>query len=77
MSLRNILVKLIIAFMDSIRPFLGPRGVCIYHPYTCRKYVRANLQEKPIYLALPLIFLRLISCNPLTAIYWKVRHKKL
>jgi ribonuclease P protein component len=66
--------KFIHAIIDSIRLQLGPRGVCIY-PVTCRQYMKAMLKQKPFYVALPLIFFRLLSCNPITALYFRVKNK--
>lgn len=50
----------------TIRPLLGTRFVCIY-PLDCMTYAESILISKPIWKALPLITLRVLSCNPITA----------
>jgi putative component of membrane protein insertase Oxa1/YidC/SpoIIIJ protein YidD len=56
------------------RQLLGPAYVCIY-PVTCPDYARAMLTHKPFYVSIPLIALRLLSCNPLTALIRHVHYK--
>ncbi|MCF7899622.1 membrane protein insertion efficiency factor YidD [Candidatus Babeliales bacterium] len=51
---------------------MGPSKVCIYH-ISCREYTKAILDQKPIYISIPLIIVRLLSCNPITAIFFKIR----
>lgn len=68
------LLKIIFFLIDSIRPILGRRGTCIYH-ITCTEYAKAILQEKSFFVAIPLIILRVLSCNPLTVLYWKIKAK--
>ncbi|MFA5306260.1 MAG: membrane protein insertion efficiency factor YidD [Candidatus Babeliales bacterium] len=63
------------AFYATIRRLLGPANVCIY-PVTCPDYARALLTQKPLYISIPLITLRLISCNPLTAFIRRFWYKK-
>ena len=65
--IRWLVIYLIIFLIDSIRPLIGPSNVCIY-PVSCRNYAKKVLTEKNILVALTLIFLRLISCNPITAL---------
>ena len=67
----KITTRLILACINLIRPILGPRGVCIYH-IPCQDYAVDTLETKPLYKALPLIFLRVLSCNPLTK--WWQKH---
>lgn len=57
------------------RPLLGPDQVCIYH-VSCSEYAKAILGQKPLYKSIPLITLRLLSCNPLTALIFNLRYKK-
>lgn len=59
----------------TFRRLLGPANVCIY-PVTCPDYARALLTQKPLYISVPLITLRLISCNPLTALVRYLWFKK-
>lgn len=63
------------ALYETIRRLLGPANVCIY-PVTCPDYARALLTQKPLYISIPLITLRLISCNPLTALIRRLWFKK-
>jgi putative component of membrane protein insertase Oxa1/YidC/SpoIIIJ protein YidD len=58
--------------IDSFRPLFGPPGCCIY-PITCRDYAKIALQEKSIFIAIPLIIFRLLSCNPITGIFLRLR----
>ncbi len=51
----------------AIRSTLGYWDVCIY-PVSCGRYARYTLQNKNIFIALPLIILRVLSCNPITGI---------
>lgn len=67
-------VGIISLCIDAIRPLLGPRSVCIY-PVTCRCYVKNILRQKPLYLSVPLIAFRLLSCNPATALYRRYKHR--
>lgn len=64
------IARIIIACIDIVRPLLGPSGCCIY-PVTCREYARQQLVEKPLYQALPLIVVRLLSCNPITRLFMR------
>jgi putative component of membrane protein insertase Oxa1/YidC/SpoIIIJ protein YidD len=63
------------ALYETLRRLLGPTGVCIY-PVTCSNYAHALLTQKPLYISVPLITLRLISCNPLTALVRYLWFKK-
>lgn len=68
MSIKTIFVTIISFLIDSIRPFLGPKGCCI-HPVTCRTYAKDMLHNKSIFIAIPLIIIRVLSCNPINGIY--------
>jgi len=57
-----------------LRQLLGPRGVCIY-VLSCRAYAREVLRQYPLYKAVFLIGVRLMMCNPFTAIWWKRKEK--
>lgn len=72
--IKNFIVKFITAFVDSIRPFLGPKGSCIYKT-TCRQYAKETLKKNNIFIAIPMICLRILSCNPITAIFLKFKKK--
>ncbi len=56
-----------LAFMyQTLRPFLG-LTVCIY-PESCGRYALRQLEAKPFWISVPLILLRLLSCNPINGI---------
>jgi len=71
--------RLFIATFDVIRPVFGfISGACIY-PVSCSDYAKHTICTKPFYKSIPLIFLRVLSCNPITALFirWKnSKHKK-
>ena len=71
-KITKIIKNILIFLMDSIRPLLGPRGTCIY-PITCRQYTRNTLKQRSLFIALPLIVLRVLSCNPITALFLNVK----
>ena len=73
-KLRKIPGKIIYFLIIVMRPMLGPSHVCIY-PVTCTNYAREQLQTKSLFIAIPLIVLRVLSCNPITAIIMRVKHK--
>ncbi len=62
--------QVVFFIFDAIRPILGPPGCCIYS-ITCRDYAKITLQKKPVYFAIPMIVLRILSCNPITALFLK------
>ncbi len=74
-KIKSFVIRLLNAFICSVRPALGPSGTCIY-PVTCTQYANDVLTHRPIYIALPLIFMRIISCNPITALIRKYKSKK-
>ncbi len=61
------------------RQLMGPANVCIY-PIPCPDYAQYLLKNKPLYVSIPLITIRLISCNPVTALirhmYFQITSKK-
>ena len=71
--------RLFIAIFDVIRPVFGfIGGACIY-PVSCSDYAKQMICAKPFYKSIPLVILRVLSCNPLTALFmrWKnSRHLK-
>ncbi|MCK4651428.1 membrane protein insertion efficiency factor YidD [Candidatus Babeliales bacterium] len=71
--IKKIIINIINSIIDSIRPLLGPSGCCIY-TISCRQYTKIILQQKPFYLSIPLIIIRIISCNPITAIFIKIKN---
>ncbi|MFH1643685.1 MAG: membrane protein insertion efficiency factor YidD [bacterium] len=75
-QIKPIIFSFIEAVYTSIRLSLGMRnvGVCIYH-VRCSEYAKITFQQKPFYLAIPLITLRVLSCNPITAIILKIYNK--
>jgi|GEM_PF-1060876 len=77
MRLKNkkIHIKIINFLIDAIRPILGPSNTCIY-PVSCRNYAKATLENKPLFFAIPLIILRILSCNPITAIYLRIKNRR-
>ncbi|MBX9831080.1 membrane protein insertion efficiency factor YidD [Candidatus Babeliales bacterium] len=60
--------RFIIAFFDLIRPFFGYMNVCCIYPFSCSDYAKLTLQETFFPIALIKITLRVLSCNPLTAL---------
>ena len=69
----NLFRRILTACIDVIRPALGPSNVCIYAPdVTCGNYAKEQIAAQPLYKAMPRIFLRLLSCNPLTIFVWWV-----
>ena len=64
------------ATLSALRRLLGPINVCIY-PLRCVDYVPVVFKQKPLYKSIPLITLRLLSCNPITAfvriIYFRIK----
>ena len=74
MFLKKFIIKLISLLIDSIRPFLGPMGNCCIYPITCSQYAKQTLKQKPFYISIPLIILRVISCNPLTALFFRIKN---
>ena len=78
-KIKKIILKLIFLLIDSVRPLIGPEKACIY-PISCTSYTKGIFHTQPLYKAIPLVAFRLLSCNPLTAIFWKIRnlfHKKV
>lgn len=73
-KLKYIIIDYIDLLMQAARPFLGRSGVCIYG-LSCPDYARMALRAYRVPKALALIGLRVISCNPLTALYWKVTRR--
>lgn len=73
-KLKKIFLKIIYFLFNITRPFLGPKNVCIYHE-ACPNYAKRQLETRSIFIALPLITLRVLSCNPLTVLYWKIKSK--
>ncbi len=71
-KIKQMFLKIIFFIMDSLRPFVGPPETCIY-PVSCTEYTKAILQHKPLYIAIPLVIIRLLSCNPITSLYWKIK----
>lgn len=63
----NILHRLLIAAFDTIRPVFGFRYLTCIYPISCSDYAKTTIQTKRLYVAIPLIVLRVVSCNPLTA----------
>ena len=74
MHLKKIFNTIVFFIFDAIRPMLGPPGCCIY-PITCRDYAKITLQKKPIYFAIPMIILRILSCNPITALFLRLKKR--
>ncbi len=69
----KIAAKIIIFLIDITRPFIAPSKCCIYS-ITCTKYAKMVLRQKSIFIAIPLIILRLLSCNPITVLFWKIKN---
>ncbi len=68
--------RLFIAIFDVIRPVFGfIGGACIY-PVSCSDYTKHMISTKPFYKSIPLITLRVLSCNPLTALFMRWKKSK-
>lgn len=68
--------RLFIATFDVIRPVFGfIGGACIY-PVSCSDYAKHIITTKPFYKSIPLIILRVLSCNPITALVMRWRQKR-
>ncbi len=66
---------LIVALITTLRPLIGPPGVCRYK-LTCTKFARLMLKDLPLYKAIPLIIRRVLSCNPLSALLARSSRKR-
>ncbi|MBD3231241.1 membrane protein insertion efficiency factor YidD [Candidatus Dependentiae bacterium] len=75
MHLKKFLNDIIFFIIDSIRPLIGPTCCCIY-PITCRNFTKSIIKEKPFYIAIPLIILRILSCNPITKLILQIQYNK-
>lgn len=78
----NFSKRCLVAFIDIIRPHLGPSHVCIYHfELSCGRYAKYMILKRPLYVALPLITLRILSCNPITGVarwvWFRMQLKKI
>ncbi|MFA6534723.1 MAG: membrane protein insertion efficiency factor YidD [Candidatus Babeliales bacterium] len=63
--------RLFIATFDVIRPVFGLiGGACIY-PVSCSDYAKHMIATKPFYKSIPLVILRVLSCNPITALFFR------
>ncbi|MCK4264840.1 membrane protein insertion efficiency factor YidD [Candidatus Babeliales bacterium] len=67
---KKLFLDFIWSFYQAARPLLGLRNVCIY-PISCSHYAKHMLEHKVFYIAIPLIILRILSCNPITALIRK------
>ena len=67
--------RIIIAFFDLLRPVLGYMGICCIYPFSCSDYVKLALQQNFLPLALLKIALRVLSCNPLTALALRLSNR--
>jgi len=70
----KIIVTILIMIINLIRPLLGPKNVCIY-PISCSEYAKHNLKNKNFFIAIILITLRLLSCNPIGALFLKFKYR--
>ena len=68
--------RLFIATFDVIRPVFGfISGACIY-PVSCSDYAKHMITTKPFYKSIPLVILRVLSCNPITALFMRWKNSK-
>lgn len=74
MNKKNIL-KPIYFLMEFLRPLAGPSNVCIY-PVDCPSYAKWLIENKPLLKAIPLIFIRVMCCNPITTLIWHFKFRK-
>ncbi len=59
---------------QTLRPFLGLTS-CIY-PVSCGRYAIEQLQTKPCWVSVPMIVLRLLSCNPVIGFIRFIKFKR-
>ncbi|MEX0616323.1 MAG: membrane protein insertion efficiency factor YidD [Candidatus Woykebacteria bacterium] len=62
--MKKTLIWAIKKYQALISPLLGVQ--CIYYP-TCSQYTIETLEEQPVFIALPKILTRILSCNPINA----------
>ncbi len=68
--------RLFIATFDVIRPVFGfIGGACIY-PVSCSDYAKHMITTEPFYKSIPLVILRVLSCNPITALFIRWKNKR-
>ena len=67
--------RIFVAGIDTVRPFLGFMNIVCIYEVSCTDYAKHQLTNKSLYIALPTITLRLLSCNPLTALVRRYRSK--
>ena len=65
---------ILVIIYQTLRPFLG-LTTCIY-PVSCGRYALELLSAKPLWVSVPMIVLRLLSCNPITGIIRWIRFKR-
>lgn len=65
--MKKILVHLLKKYQKNISPFLKKNGYkCLFNP-SCSEYAFLCLKKYNLFKAIPLIFGRLLSCNPINA----------
>ncbi|MFH1254071.1 MAG: membrane protein insertion efficiency factor YidD [bacterium] len=68
--------RLFIATFDVIRPIFGLiGGACIY-PVSCSDYAKHMITTKPFYKSITLVIFRVLSCNPITALFMRWKNRK-
>ncbi len=67
-------MRLLVLIYQTLRPFLG-LTTCIY-PISCGRYALQQLEIKPFWISVPLIGLRVLSCNPINGFIRWVRFKR-
>lgn len=68
--------RLFIATFDVIRPVFGLiGGACIY-PVSCSDYTKHMITTEPFYKSIPLVILRVLCCNPITALFIRWKNRK-
>jgi len=65
--MKKIAVKHGIALLRIIRLLLSTDDVCIY-PVRCLTYAESVLLSRSVVIAVPLILVRVLSCNPLVGL---------
>lgn len=72
--MNKIIINLIKRYQKNTSPKLYDRGVrCIFNP-SCSQHGINVLEKYNIFIALPIIIYRILSCNPINAHY---KSKKL
>jgi putative component of membrane protein insertase Oxa1/YidC/SpoIIIJ protein YidD len=65
--------RFIVATFDVIRPFFGFMNASCIHSVSCSDYAKHMITTKPGIKSVFLIIVRVLSCNPITAIIMRLK----